>query len=444
MTVTTDENRPASWWRRLLRPAAVLSQRNFRLLVIGRLTSMLGDQMFLVAMPFVLLTGEHDARDLGLVLLSMGIARGITVAFGGWIGDRYEKRLVMLRSDAVRFVLSGLLALVVISPVQPLWVIMSLAVTIGLAQGIFLPSSFSIVPTIVDRKDIVAANAVVSSQQNLAVLLGPALGGLLVAGFAPGPVLLIDACTFLVSAACLYLIGPSRADPTPEPDTPGTPDTAGTPDAADAAEPAPDPGYRAFLRYVRGSRLLRFSLLNTFVVNLGYAGMVPIALPAMARVRFDEPAVAFGFLVTGSGIGALVGALVAHSVLARRAAALIALTAGVVEGVLIMLVPFGPGFAGSWAELFGIGIVGSLTNVFFVSALQRTVPGHYLGRTMSLVLLASFATSPVSYGLIALLVTNSGPTSAFLFTGVTTALAFALGFLSPTIRKLSLREVDAR
>lgn len=432
MTVTTDENLPVSWWRRLLRPAAVLSQRDFRLLVIGRLTSMLGDQMFLVAMPFVLLSGEHDARDLGLVLLSMGIARGVTVGIGGWIGDRYEKRLVMLRSDVARFVLSGLLALVIISPVQPLWVIMCLGVTIGLAQGIFLPSSFSIVPTIVDRKDIVAANAIVSSQQNLAVLLGPALGGLLVAGFAPGPVLLIDACTFLVSAACLYLIRPARADPAPEPDAP------------DPVEPAPDPGYRAFLRYVRGSRVLRFSLLNTFVVNLGYAGMVPIALPAMARVRFDEPAVAFGFLLTGSGIGALVGALVAHSVLARRAAALIALTAGVVEGVLIMLVPLGPGFAGSWAELFGIGIAGALTNVFFVSALQRTTPGHYLGRTMSLVLLASFATSPISYGLVALLVSNSGPASAFLFTGVTTVLAFGLGFFSPTIRKLSLHEVSDR
>jgi predicted MFS family arabinose efflux permease len=380
----------------------------------------------------VLLAGEHDARDLGLVLLSMGIARGITVGFGGWIGDRYEKRLVMLRSDAVRFVLSCLLAVVVISPVQSLWVIMCLAVAIGLAQGIFLPSSFSIVPTLVDRKDIVAANAIVASQQNLAVLLGPALGGLLVAGLAPGPVLLIDACTFLVSAACLYLIRPSRTDPAPEPEAP------------DPSEPVPDPGYRAFLRYVMSSRLLRFSLLNTFVVNLGYAGMVPIALPAMARVRFDEPAVAFGFLLTGTGIGALIGGLVAHSVLARRAAALIALTAGVVEGVLIMLVPLGPGFAGSWAELFGIGIVGSLTNVFFVSALQRTVPSHYLGRTMSLVLLASFATSPVSYGLIALLVSNSGPTSAFLFTGVTTALAFGLGFLSPTIRKLSLREASDR
>lgn len=187
-----------------------------------------------------------------------------------------------------------------------------------------------------------------------------------------------------------------------------------------------------------GSRLLPFSLLVTFIVNLGYAGMVEIALPALARERFTNAPVAFGLLLTGSALGALAGALAANPILARRNGALLALTSGIVEGLCILLIPVLPGIAGSWLALFLVGAASAVVNVFFVSSLQRTVPREYLGRTMSLLMLAASATSPISYGLVAALVTASGAATAFFLAGAATVTAFAVGFLGRDIRKLTL------
>jgi Major Facilitator Superfamily len=408
-------------------PFAVLSQRDFRLLCCGQLVSLLGDQLFLVALPFVLLSGRHDARRLGVVLLCLGLARAVSVAFGGGLSDRFRQRMIMLYTDLARLVLTALLAVIVLATSQPLLAIAVLATGLGLAQGLFLPSSYSIVPQLVDDEHLVAANSVISAQTNASTLVGPALGGVIVAGASAGTALLIDAVTFGVSALSLALIrmrGRTRG---------------GGKEGGPAVEDRPaDPSYRGFLSYLVRSRLLPFSAAMTFVVNLGYVGITEIALPALARERFTDPAFAFGLLLTGSALGAIGGAVFAHRILARRSAALLALAAGMIEGTTILLVPVGPGIVGSWLELLVVGFAGAVVNVFFVSALQRTVPREYLGRAMSLLLLAAFATSPASYGLVAFLVTTYGPTPAFVFGGTATIVAFGMGFFSREIRRLGL------
>ena len=431
------------WWRRFGATFEVLSVRDLRLLWTGQLISLLGDQMFLVAMPFVLLTGGHDASRLGVVLLCLGVGRTVAMAAGGSLSDRFRRRLVMLYSDMVRLVLTALLAVVVLFENQPLLVIAALAAMLGLAQGVFLPSSYSIVPELVGEDRIVAANSIMSTQLNLSTLIGPAIGGALVAGASPGVALLADAATFGVSASSLALIrgrpATARAVSEPAAGTAANPPEAAAGPAGQASGEARRPSsYRSFLRYVTSSRLLPFSLLVTFIVNLGYAGMVEIALPALARERFANAPVAFGLLLTGSAIGALTGALTANPILARRNGALLALGTGIVEGLCILLIPVLPGFAGSWLALFLVGTASAVVNVFFVSSLQRTVPREYLGRTMSLLMLAASATSPISYGLVAALVTASGAATAFYLAGAATVTAFAVGFLGRDIRKLAL------
>lgn len=401
----------------------VLTRRDFRLLSTGQLISLLGDQFFLVALPFVLLSGRHDAHRLGAVLLCLGVARAVAVAFGGGLSDRFRQRTVMLGTDLTRLVLMAVLAVVVLTAHVRLLVIAALAACLGLAQGVFLPSQYSIVPQLVPQEEIVAANSITTALANFSGLVGPAIGGLLVAGVSPGAALVIDAATFGVSALCLAFIRGRAA--------------SSSSDVLAAAPPA-DLGYRAFLRYFRHSRLLLFSVTVTLIVNLGYLGMTEIALPALARARYANGPVAFGLLLTGSALGALAGAGTARPLLTRRRGALLALTAGIVEGTAILLVPAGPGFAASWVELFIAGLASAVGNVFFVSALQRTVPRQFLGRTMGLLILAAAATAPVSYGLVAVLVSAAGPPLAISFAGAATIAAFSVGFLSQEIRGLSL------
>lgn len=223
----------ARWWRRFGATFEVLSVRDLRLLLTGQLVSLLGDQLFLVAIPFVLLTGRHDASRLGVVLLCLGVGRTVAMAAGGSLSDRFRRRLVMMYSDLVRLVLTALLAVVVLVASQPVLLIAALAAMLGLAQGVFLPSSYSIVPELVGEDRIVAANSIMSTQLNLSTMIGPAIGGVLVAGASPGVALLVDAATFGVSASSLALIrgvgppsGRFRSQPPALPPTPRTPSPA--------------------------------------------------------------------------------------------------------------------------------------------------------------------------------------------------------------------------
>src|SRR5664279_6485071 len=90
--------------------AAVFSLRDFRLLFSGATTSMLGDQFALIATPWLVLKMTGDPLALGIVLALEGIPRAIFMLLGGAITDRISPRLIMLISDAIRFVLTVLMA----------------------------------------------------------------------------------------------------------------------------------------------------------------------------------------------------------------------------------------------------------------------------------------------------------------------------------------------
>ncbi|HET9894649.1 MAG TPA: MFS transporter [Streptosporangiaceae bacterium] len=432
MDETADARLHGGLWRRFGSTFEVLSITDLRRLWTGQLVSLIGDQLFLVAIPFVLLTGRHNADQLGVVLLCLGVGRTITMVIGGSLSDRFERRLVMMASDVARLLLTALLAVIVLTASRPTAEIAVLAGLLGLAQGLFLPSSFAIVPDLVDEDRVVAANSVISLQVNLATLVGPAIGGALVAGTSPGVALLADAATFGVSAWTLALIrgkaGVRQGNRTPASDTGSVGDT-GTGDTR---------SYRSFLRFATSSRLLLFSVLVTFVVNLGYTGMVQIGLPALARERFAHAPVAYGLMLAGSGIGAIAGSISAGRVLARARPALLALGAGITEGLSILLVPTLPGLAGCVLALVLVGVVSSIVNVFFVSAMQGAVPRQYLGRAMSLLIFSAAVTSPISYGVVGWVVTVSGPATAIFLAGVATVAAFSIGFASRDIRQLTL------
>src|SRR5262249_25223852 len=87
-----------------------LKVRNFRLLFGGQSISVMGDALYLVAFPWLVLTTGGSAQELGIVLAAYGIARALSMLAGGWLSDRLRPRRVMLIADAVRVVLVGLLA----------------------------------------------------------------------------------------------------------------------------------------------------------------------------------------------------------------------------------------------------------------------------------------------------------------------------------------------
>ena len=194
------------------RALAPLRQRGFRLLTIGQVTSNVGDACYAVALPWYVLAAHGGVLLLGTVLAAYGVPRTALIAVGGYASDRWRPQTVMMATDAVRALALAALAVTAATGPARAVVLVPIAVVIGAGEGLFLPGSFSIIPSLLSGDDLQAGNALASSGTQLATLAGPAVGGALVILAGPALAFGLDALSFVVSAVTLAtLAGPAVA-----------------------------------------------------------------------------------------------------------------------------------------------------------------------------------------------------------------------------------------
>jgi len=194
--------RVAAAWR-----SGPLAVRSFRLLAGGQLASTIGDYCYAVALPWLVLSSHGGVILLGTVLACYGVTRTVLIPLGGVLADKVGPRTVMLLADAVRCVLVAVLALLAARHDTSLAALGPIAALIGAGEGLFLPASYAIMPSLLDGERLGAGNAISTAAVQAGSLLGPALGGALVAttGSSTGA-FAIDAASFAVSALSLGLI----------------------------------------------------------------------------------------------------------------------------------------------------------------------------------------------------------------------------------------------
>jgi MFS family permease len=405
-TVSTPQTAGPPLWA----PVRIASYRN---LLVGQTTSLLGDQLLLVALPFIVLGSGAGPVQLGQVFAAYGAARVVGLPLGGWIADRIARRTVMIWSDLLRFALVlGLFGLLD-DEHGSIAVIAAVMAAVGLAEGLFLPASYAILPSTVPPELLGRANGLNSSAQNLTLLVGPGLGGLLAAGLSPHWCLAVDAATFAISVLTLLAV---RTRPT----GPGEPDAPSGP----------------AIRFLATSTLMRMVLLCTLVSNLAYYGMLEVALPVHSADVLEAGEFGFGTALAAFGLGSLLGGLLITVLERLPRRGVIACAIGVTQGLCFTAVAFAPHLAAT-AVLMGLaGLTCGVLNVFYLSRIQQHVPAHLLGRAMSLLMLAVFAVHPASVAAAGLLTKTSGPALVFIAAGVSIAIAFVIGAATRTYREL--------
>lgn len=165
----------------------VMALRDFRLLFSGAATSLLGDQFALIATPWLVLRLTGDPLTLGIVLALEGIPRAVLMLLGGAITDRLSPRLLMLASDIIRFLLTAMMAMVIFFGTIPLWMIYVFSLGFGLVAGFAIPAENSIVPMLVEERDLQAGNSIVMGIAQLVGFIGPTVAGILIGGFSAPP-----------------------------------------------------------------------------------------------------------------------------------------------------------------------------------------------------------------------------------------------------------------
>lgn len=401
-----------------------LKVRNFRLLFGGQTISVIGDALYTVALPWLVLTTGGSAQELGMVLAAYGIPRAVSMLAGGWLSDRLRPRRLMLIADAVRLLLVALLASIAMREHPTLWQLCAIAVPLGAFGGAFLPASQAILPETLSTDELQAGNGLMQASRQGANLLGAAAAGVIVAALTSAVALAIDAGTFLVSALSLALM---RA-------TPGTGKQAarrekGVTGAQEQTEQV------SLWHFLRTSRLIRGTLLIFMVIGLVSGGLIEVALPALVHGPMHGNASGFGIILVGWGAGAFAGALVAGVLGKRKHKGLIMLFAGLLMAAMIALLP-------TWGVAFAVvcmllaGVAGSVVNVVLFTAIQLAIPRHLMGRVMGLLLFGSFGVYPLSVALAGALSTHLGPAIFFPFSGFVLALAMLFGMTQRALREI--------
>jgi MFS family permease len=379
-----------------------LRERHFALLFAGQATSFLGDWLFMVALPFAALGLGASTTQVGLVLAAQLAPFLFLTLIGGAWADRLERRRVMLACDAVRAVVQGLGGTLLVTGAAELWELAVLAMVYGAADAFFAPASVGLVPATVRPELVQDANALLGLSRNATRLVGAPLGGVLVAAFGAGDAILIDAGTFVVSAALLARMRVPRPER--------------------AAEP--EPTLRAIAAGWREVRrqpwLARF--LGVFVVY--HAVVVAAALvlgPIFAEDELDG-ARSWGFIQGGFAVGAILGGLLALRWRPRRAplAIAVALMVASLQAAIIAL-------GGSTFLIAALVTVSGAAIVFAIAVwdttLQQRVPERLVSRVSSFDWLTSAGSLPVGMALV-------GPIAGVLGTKPTMIGASALGVLA--------------
>jgi MFS family permease len=429
---------------------APLRRRNFSLLFLGQLVSVLGDQVYSLALPWTVLAVTGDPRKMAFVLTAATVPRVALLLVGGALSDRLNPRVVMLVADAGRALVVGALGVTLFFGLPPLWIVALLAALEGAGTGLFGPGVQALIPRIVPQDELAAGNGLMMVVQYSTLAIGPLLGGVATAAQATFA-FLADAGSFVISTVTLFGVRLPKAPAT------GTADGATGADGMQGAQPAPRTGlFReigAGLGYAFGTPLVRATMMVTVFANFGFSGALSVALVVLSR-NLSPSAVTLGLLLAAAGVGGILGGL-ASGLLARlRRRGLVALVLYMVSAVCLALTPVAAGPAGhlpftldlgfdtnmhigAVAALMGlIGLIIGLGDTMILTLMQQRIAPEYMARVFSTQFLAGGIAQPLALVVAGFLTASFGPGVAFVGGGAAVFIGLLLGMTSKELRGL--------
>ncbi|MFI5668485.1 MFS transporter [Streptomyces sp. NPDC051704] len=410
---------------RLSAPARLPS---FRLLWLGQSLSLLGDGFSYIAFSWITLGLTQSTLALGYVLAFQAVPRALLTMVGGSLSDKWSSRTLMKLSSWARAALMAGVGLAGLAGSLTLWMLCCAAAAFGAVDAFFQPARASILPSVVDKEQLAPANALLAVGTKVSAVLGPAVGGMVVA-FSNAPVaFLVDAVCFALCGVCVAGIRP-LARPAAEEE--GAAGSAGAPGAGVSLGAR----IRAGLRYAFEDPRIRTILAVDAAVTFCQAGPFTVGFATLAKVDLHGGSATLGLLNGALAGGAMLGTLVGGAVSSRpRIGLLIAALAGwlAIGTGLLGLVGNTAGALVTVAAMgFGMGFQG----VFGLSWIQRTIDGAVLSRVISVDMVIGYAVAPLSL-IVCGALAQSGTAPMFAVSAAVLAVT-AIGILSSrTVREM--------
>jgi len=399
------------------RTFAALAFPNYRLWFFGQMTSLFGTWMQSTAQGYLVYELTHSEAYLGYVGFASGVASWVFMLYGGALADRIPRRRLLVVTQTASMVPAVALSVLTFTHVVAPWHIVVLAFVLGIVNAFDAPARQSFVLEMVDRPVLTNAIALNSMMFNVAMAVGPAIGGISYALFGPGWCFAINAVSFIAVIAALLAM--RLADAPPPVRTSGTFNDISS-------------GLRAV---VADRRILAIMILMGVESLFGNA--FTTLMPAWAVQVLHGDASTNGFLQSARGLGALTSALVIASLSYRKFKGKLMTIGSFIFPIFIVLFSLTRSTTFSLLTLLGVGAFNIVVNNLANSLVQTMTPDELRGRVMAIYMLTFFGFGPIGSLLAGAAATAIGvPLTVALGACGMLACAVAIVAAVPSLRRL--------
>lgn len=416
--------------RRFASLLAPLRSRDFRLVWVGQVISLVGSACSGVALVWLLVGLTGSSTQMGLILSASYYPALLLLLFGGAVADRYNGRVVALISDGMNALATLALALLVTLGKVTLAEVFVFSLLSGLTSAFFNPALSAFYPSLTDADLYDAAASLRQMSTQFATLIGPALAGYIIAQWSTGVALAVDAASFVVSFLSLSIVRTRQSQAR---------QAKGSGDATPLRRGSIWRQMFAGFGWLRGEPGV-LALFILFSLTNGLNDVEAVLVPRLARLDLKLTATEFGLLASCMGAGALIGALVAGILAPRMRWRIQAICGAMVAfGGAIAAMGLASGPLALDAAYVVMGAAFATPEVIFGGMLLRLIPAEARGRVFSLVGLIAMALNPPGLYLAGVLGDTVG-NRAGLWIGGGAIMALAIvALLIPAVRALNGR-----
>lgn len=396
---------------------SIYKNKDFLLLWAGQLVSQLGTQISTIALMWWVIDKTGSAKAMGIMMLFSTFPSVILSPFAGTFADRINRKALIISMDVFCGILLLLTGYLSYFKILNIWHVNIIVCLKQIAQAFFTPAINASIPNIVKKDEIVKANSMNQGALNLSIILGPALGGILIALFGAAWVFIADGLSYLISAlaaAFVYIPKIKR-------EINGK--TSFFFDVKDG------------FNFVKSNSTLFGILLLAAALNF-FAGPIDVGIPVLANKILKVGAAGLGYLFTAWGVGAVLITLYLSVFKISLKRYLQVMFGLVISGGCFLMMGMLVNFK-ALLLVFGLsGFVVALINIHINSFLQESTPDEMRGRVFGFVTMLCGALMPISMGLSGWAIEGAGFSTVFIVMGIAIIAGGIIFLKIPRIKEI--------
>ncbi|MFQ6674723.1 MAG: MFS transporter [Fidelibacterota bacterium] len=384
--------------------------RSVMLLWTGHIISHAGDAIYQIALPWLILELTGSKTTTSLVAVSAYLPAVLFSLPAGVVVDRFDRRRVMITSDAARMVLVGLLVAFLLSGGTSPAMIGAIAFSVATFATLFYPARDALIPDLVPREQLTSSNAFISTSGQLAHLAGPVLAASLVTLVGITHLFTIDAVSFgasMVAVALITRIAPGKG--------------------LEKEKPRPLEDLQGGIRYAVTEKSLGLLVLLTAVNNLFIMGPAMIGTPIFVREVLRLNFAAFATVEAYMAAGMLAGSFLVWRFFREINPSLVLFLGMIVDGLTYSLLYAVHTYPATKILLLIHGTGIPMITISRTTLIQTVVPYELRGRVFSMVNMSVIGFTALSSGLVGPVAEVIPISTVFLIIGLGAALCGVVG-----------------